>query len=247
MNKPDSGLSSLFAARPSYKNSDYSLAIRFAPILMFDNREPFLPLAVGYSIIRESARSPSFARQIKVGETLSLAPALVVEYAIWWTWDILHLYDLEHIWVFLDEKEQIIGVEASWHGEVHDMTSGGTLPVEDGRVMLYSEPGKHAFAPEDEIPHDQIERTRQLCSQMAGAHGLLVTPLFEELSVLKTRRVDQLVSLFLQKQAFEPSFDFGQSFLISADILIPWPRLRQWIPGHMSRVIYGLEQSISTT
>ena len=181
-----------------------------------------------------------------MGETGRSAPALVIEYAIWWTWDIVHLYELEHIWVFLDVNEQIIGVEASWHGDVHDMTSDGTVPLKDGRVMLYSEPGKHAFSPANKIPHDQIERTRQLCRQMAGTGGLLVTPIFEELRVLKTRRVDQLVYSFLQRQAFEPSFDFGQSFLVSADILISWSALQEWIPSHLSRVIDGLEQNNST-
>ena len=208
---------------------------------MFDDREPFLPMAVGYSIIRKSTRSPSFARRIEVGETGSSGPALVIEYAIWWTWDIVHLYELEHIWVFLDERERISGVEASWHGVVHDMTSDGTLAFKEGRAMLYSEPGKHAFAAANKIPRNQLDRIRQLCSQMAGTGGILITPLFEELRIHKTRRVDQLVSSFLKKQAFEPSFYFGRSFSLSAEILVPWSELYEWIPGHLFQIIDKLK------
>ena len=246
LKKPSPSLISLFASRPSYTNPDYSLAIRHAPILRFDDNEPFLPLAVGYTIIRESAHSPSFARRIEVDKTGSSAVAIVIEYAIWWTWDIVHLYELEHIWIFLDENEQVIEVEASWHGDVHDMTLDDTLPLKGSNVLLYSEPGKHAFSAANKIPPNQIERTRQLCRQMAGTGGLLLSPLFVELRTLKTHRVDQLVSSFLKKQAFEPSFNFGQSFLLSAEILVPWSALYEWIPGHLFQVIYRLENNIST-
>ncbi len=247
MNNSDPCLISLFATRSNFSKTDYSLAIRFAPILMFDKHEPFLPLAVGYSIIRNNIQSPSFARRIEVAEIGRSAPASIIEYAIWWTWDIVHLFELEHIWLALDVNEQIIGVEASWHGNVHDMMMpDGSLPLNNGRVMLYSEPGKHAFSPVKEISHDHIIRSRQLCSQMAGTGGLLVTPLFEKFRFLKTRRTDQLVSSFLKKQAFEPSFNFGQSFLISADILVPWPDLSTWIPGHLFQVIDRLKNNIST-
>ncbi len=112
--------------------------------------------------------------------------------------------------------------------------------------MLYSEPGKHAFSPVNKIPHDQIIRSRQLCGQMAGTGGLLVTPLFEQLRVLKSRRADQLIYTFLRKQAFEPSYDFDRSFMISAKVLVPWLALKKWIPSHLSRVIDGLENNVST-
>jgi hypothetical protein len=39
--------------------------------------------------------------------------ALAIEYAIWWDWDIGHLYELEHVWVYLDADRQVIRGEAS--------------------------------------------------------------------------------------------------------------------------------------
>ena len=230
----DPNLASLFTSRPNSTDIDYVLEARYAPLLMFDAREPFLPLVVGYSVFRKSARSPSFPRQVEVGEP---GARIAIEYAVWWDWDIVHLYELEHIWVFLDEKGRITQSEASWHGDVHNMGSNGLLPLTDGRLTLFSEPGKHAFAPAVGWLHKQAERTRQLCRQRAGTRGLHVTLLFEELRVFKTPDVDKLVYTFLQRHAFEPSYEFSQSFFVSADILVPWLALYEWIPDRLTWVI----------
>ncbi len=55
----DGALPSLFAARPASTGSDHRLATAHAPILLFDSREPFLPLAVGYTIFRKHAFAPT--------------------------------------------------------------------------------------------------------------------------------------------------------------------------------------------
>src|SRR5689334_11010671 len=89
--------------------ADYDLARRHAPRLRFDRSEPFLPSVVGYTVFRQAGQSPSFPREV----TLPARAALAIEYAIWWDWDIQHLYELEHIWVYLDAGEQIVAVDAS--------------------------------------------------------------------------------------------------------------------------------------
>ncbi|HUV88741.1 MAG TPA: hypothetical protein VMY80_03740, partial [Anaerolineae bacterium] len=95
-----------------------ALAARYSPILRFDTREPFLPLAAGYTIFRQDGPSPSFQR----GRQVELAPpgqppaSFAIEYAIWWDWDIGHLYELEHVWVFVDAQGRVVRGEASWHG-----------------------------------------------------------------------------------------------------------------------------------
>src|SRR6476659_1354011 len=93
-----------------------ALAARYAPIILFDLREPFLPLAAGYTLFRADAPSPSFPREITLGATDHPPAELVIEYAIWWDWDIQHLYELEHAWVYLDAARQVINAEASWPG-----------------------------------------------------------------------------------------------------------------------------------
>ena len=57
----------------SMGNDQRSLAHRYAPLIRFDAREPFLPLAAGYTIFRESGPSPSFRQ----GRRIDLAPVRV--------------------------------------------------------------------------------------------------------------------------------------------------------------------------
>jgi hypothetical protein len=54
---------------------------------------------------------------------------------------------LPHIWVFLDADQQVIRVDASWHGGFNTMQVDGRPPLEGGCPAVWSEPGKHAFAP----------------------------------------------------------------------------------------------------
>jgi putative hydrolase of the HAD superfamily len=124
-------------------DDDYQLAQRHAPQLRFDAQEPFLPLAVGYTVFRSPTQSPSSKFIIDPDN------GIAIEYAIWWDWDIQHLYELEHVWLYLDADGTIIKVQASAHGERLLMTQeAGTLPVEEGRITLFSEPGKHGFEPD---------------------------------------------------------------------------------------------------
>lgn len=46
-----------------------------------------------------------------------------------------------------------------------------------------------------------------------------------------------LVYTFLQRYAFEPGYEFSQSFFVSADILVPWPALYEWISDRLAWVI----------
>ena len=121
------------------------------------------------------------------------------------------------------------------------MSANGSLPLTDERLTLFSEPGKHAFAPKVSWLQDKAEKTRQLCRQMAGTGGLLVTPLFKELTRLKTPEVDRLVYVFLQHHAFEPSYEFSRAFFVSAEILVPWPALYRWIPERLVWLIDSLK------
>ena len=78
------------------ESAETELAHAHRPLLRLDDAEPFLPLAAGFAIYRETAPSVSSKFQIEP------VADCVVEYAIWYDWDIQHLYDLEHIWLHLD-------------------------------------------------------------------------------------------------------------------------------------------------
>jgi glycerophosphoryl diester phosphodiesterase len=240
----------------SQNEEERALAARYAPILRFDRNEPFCPLAVGYTILHHNAPSPSFRQ----GYELDLAPdgeppaSLVIEYAIWWDWDIGHLYELEHVWVYVDQQGRVVRGEASWHGGLHDMRArnscahAGTpdekLALEDNHLVLYSEPGKHAFAPTPVWFRARRHKfKRSETSTLAGAGGVLITPYTRE-QVTRTPLTDRLVHSYLAQHAFEPSWDFSTHFPLAPDMLVPWPALAEWIPGRVNHWLEKLAREI---
>lgn len=215
----------------------HTLAARAAPLLYFDAREPFLPLAAGYTVFLQDAPSPSFKRMIELRPDEKVPAAAAVEYAIWWDWDIHHLYELEHAWVYLDDLGAPVRVEASWHGRFYEIP----LRLEEGRPVLLSEPGKHAFAPHPswfEIRQRDYRRTDTVA---VGLHaGVLVNELFS--GKIREQVFDRvLVRSFLARSAFDPAWRFTQRFSFPAETLVPWPVLRDWIPGRVNAVLEGLE------
>ncbi|MBZ0292118.1 MAG: hypothetical protein K8L99_06070 [Anaerolineae bacterium] len=221
--------------------ADYELAQRHAPRIRFDQREPFLPLAVGYTVFRETAASPSFPRSIQ----LPAGAQCAIEYAVWWDWDIQHLYELEHIWVYLDASERVIAAEASWHGGYNPMqTAAGALPLDDGRVMLFSEPGKHAFAADIDTLRKREKITRYSCGAHAGKAGVHVTPLFDDIITTRTPLNNQLAHTYLERNVFQPTYEFSQLFVLESVPLVPWANLSAWIPGRVAWWLDELQKTI---
>jgi putative hydrolase of the HAD superfamily len=206
--------------------------LRHAPLLLFDRKEPFLPSRVGYAVHHGAADSCADWRRTRDGDS-PLATHLsgfttVIEYGIWWDWDIQHLYELEAAWVYLDRDDQVLRVEASWHGGYHDMAVDGAPRLRDEHPVLYSQPGKHAFAPGPEW-FEPNEKFTLPCRDRAGAMGLHITPLFEG-RIAKTPEDDARVLRHLQRFAFTPSFVFDRELLIGLEQLCPWEELAAWIP-----------------
>jgi glycerophosphoryl diester phosphodiesterase len=221
--------------------TDHALAIRHAPRLRFDTREPFMPSAVGYTVFRRDGPSPSFPREIG----LPASAACAIEYAIWWDWDIQHLYELEHIWLYLDSRERLVAAEASWHGRYHPMINDrGKLPVEDGRLSLHSEPGKHAFAPERQWLLDRAQVITRSCTTHSGKMGVLVTPLFEGIIHDRLPVNDRVVHTYLERQAFTPSFEFKQIVDLADVTFVPWENLFAWISTRITWWINHLHDTI---
>jgi glycerophosphoryl diester phosphodiesterase len=240
----DASVSALLAV--AQDAGERSLAARYAPIIRFDAREPFLPLAAGYTIFRASGASPSFSR----GRAVDLAPAseaaasLAIEYAIWWDWDIGHLYELEHVWVFVDGAGRVVRGEASWHGGYHDMRLGGRLALDGDRLVVYSEPGKHAFAPTPQWFRDRRPGARRSETQdLAGISGLLMAKYIRS-GVTPAPLKSRLAHTFLSQHAFEPSWDFSQVFRFGEEQMVPWPALHAWMPLRVNSVLAGLARDI---
>ena len=222
-------------------SSDHDLALRYAPCIRFDAKEPFLPSVVGYTVFRENASSASFPRDIELRENVAFA----IEYAIWWDWDIGHLYELEHIWVYVDSDGNLADAEATWYGDYHQMEDGGKKPRSaDSRLTLYSEPGKHALAPSPRWLLERKAKTQASCGRHAGKMGVHVTPLFEGIIHERKPLNNRLVHTYLERRTFEPAFDFSKPFDLREAVLVPWRNLYQWIPGRIRELVEQLRTTI---
>lgn len=216
MERLAASLADLYAALP---DADHALACRFAPDLWLDAHEPFRPLAAGYTIFRRDGRSLSFPRSLQ----FTPQTATIIEYAIWWDWDIHHLYELEHVWLHLDAAGQIIRTEGSWHGRVNRLH----LPP------LFVSPGKHAFATNSAAFHAQHRRTPGLTSHYAGSGGIGGKELYDD-RFRRTPPGDRRIATWLKQHAFTPAWRFDVRFSFHPEMLVPWPSLRDWIPRRVA-------------
>lgn len=215
-------------------SAEIELARRLAPMIRFCDNEPFLPSRAGISVLTAPGRSPSAALDI----TFEPGVAKVIEYAIWWDWDIQHLYELEHIWLKLDARDQVVAVEASAHGGIFPMVlADGSLPIETGRVTLVSAPGKHAFSatPEGQLPAAEI--TAVSCQELAGRATILVNDMFRAALDGLSAEDHRAVKRYLQARAFLPAAQFNLRFDLSTVEFSSWADLAAWIPGRVRTVL----------
>ncbi|MCM3632335.1 MULTISPECIES: hypothetical protein [Paenibacillus] len=211
------------------------LASQYIPILELDEHEPFLPQAVGVTVLDQSAPSPSFRRQIKLDPKFTM---LVIEFAIYWDYDIQHLYDLEHVWVYVGKDGSVTDCEASFHGKYFK----GLLPdrsnVEGQRVKLYCQAGKHAFSPLKEI-FPLIPNYSTCTYEEAGEAGLIITAPFQ--GVIETsEQINSVVHSNLQRYRFRPSGRYS-SYSIPEELLMSWEQLRQVIPTRIQEQLRLME------
>jgi putative hydrolase of the HAD superfamily len=206
------------------------LALRHSPILKMDRREPFLPSRAAVTVFSEPDESPSFPRTV----TIPRGADYVIEFAIWWDWDIQHLYELEHIWIAVEKGGRVVAVEASWHGILHRFPHwrmDGTHPV------IYSQPGKHAFAPDPY--HFPRWGTWYACTIGAGAMGLLIKDIFTE-ELTATEIVDHVIRRHLRRFAFVPSFRFTREVKLPPEAFTSWEGLKHYIPERVKAVLTEL-------
>lgn len=219
--------------------ADIELARRLAPVIRFCDNEPFLPGKVGISVLDAPGRSPSAGLDIG----FEAGVARVIEYAVWWDWDIQHLYELEHIWLKLDAGDAVVGVEASAHGGKFAMQGAdGGLPVQAGRITLVSTPGKHAFTATPEEQVETAELTTVSCQELAGRGGVLINDMFRPALAEVTPEDHRAVKRYLQARAFLPTFNFEQRFDLANVDFVGWETLAAWIPGQVKGVLARVRQ-----
>ena len=222
------------AAPHPLTEADRDLAMALAPVIRFAANEPFLPSKVGVTVLNEPQQSPSAELEIAFGPGV----ARVIEYAIWWDWDIQHLYELEHVWLKLDAANRVIAVAASAHGSLFDMWRlDGSLPIEDGRVTLYAEPGKHAFHASSASILERRQMLEAACGPMTSDGHVLINEMFEAPFAGITAADHRAVRRHLQEKAFLPSFTFTQSFEVATVEFLSWPALHDYITTRVPQVL----------
>lgn len=205
-----------------------------APILHFDKLEPFLPIVAGYTVFETSGPSKSFKRDITLPENCVYA----IEYAIWWDWDIQHLYELEHLWVYIDSNDKLIFAEGSFHGGYHTLETDTGIPMQDNRLVAFSEAGKHAFATSVKQLRNLRSFTSLCCTDDAGNGDVLIKDIYAtEITANSIAR--RMCKRYMKAHAFTPSYEYTQQLDLANLPLWPWEALNTWIP---QRVNTWLEQ-----
>lgn len=222
--------------------ADDLLAGRHLPILRLDAREPYRPTRAGYTVFRAPGQSPSSKFFVEP------RGAATIEYAIWYDWDIGHLYDLEHVWVHLDAKGEVAAVEASAHGRREPMMlPGGQLPVAGCRPVLFTEPGKHAhWADAATLAAEAGDRLRALCGPLAGIEAVHRGNPFAQGGAYRVpKSADRLARLKMQNDRFVPSFSFSASSEDGEGMQpLPWPELAAFIPARVEALMAELPGSV---
>jgi FMN phosphatase YigB (HAD superfamily) len=221
---------------------DLEIARRHAPVVYFDLAEPFLPDLVGYAVVRRPGPSPTFDRYLDLGIPGGGRAAAVVEYGLWYDWDIQHLYELEHAWAYLDAAGALVHAEGSWHGEPIPLLRGGRVSAEDGRPVAYAQPGKHALSADPALfsAHDGYrELVRREADERAGG-GLLAGSLLGGALRTSARR-DGLTRAYLHTRAFAPTFRFERRWDGAEAPLVPVEQLIETVQGRLRAELARLE------
>jgi len=219
--------------------TDAALAARYAPQLMLDRAEPYEPVAFGYTVFRAAAPSPSSKFEVEP------QGALCIEYAIYYDWDIGHLYDLEHVWVHVGADGAVTAVEASAHGRRLAMDAGRGRPELAGdRAVVYVEAGKHAhWAAPGLMGEADRQRLRALCGPLAGIEGVHLGNMFAAAGAYAASGRDhRLARLKMRHDAFTPSHEHVP--LAGAPVLLPWPDLADAIPARVTAELARLEREL---
>jgi len=204
---------------------DKELVMKYAPYIYFDKNEPFFPVRVGCTIFETPGYSASFRRNIDFDPQ---QVRFVIEYAVYWHFDIGHLYDLEHVWVFVAPDGSIADCEASFHGDYLKGLLKDRSNIEDStHVRLYSQPGKHAFSPMAEV-FELLPGFRADTGENAGEGGLLVTGVARG-RYETNEEIDDMVRKYLKNYSFVPTLEYCK-YVIPDEIVTSWDILDKEIP-----------------
>lgn len=199
------------------------LAKKYLPEIHLCNNEPFYPIKIGYEIFMETSMSNSFARNKHIIID-SHKIAFAIEYQIYWHYDITHMFDLEHIWIYIDHFSNIADAECSSHGKcINALLSDKSNIIDKTHLKLYSQPGKHAFAPNVEF-FNMMPEFKYVTTNNVGEDGL-ITRYYEDGKYKISNYLHDAIRRYMQKYKFKPSEYYSKFDLDNLEIL-EWNTLR---------------------
>lgn len=215
---------------------------RYAPVFMMDKKEPFAITAIGCTIFYETKRSDSFPKRIIEVEQETKC---VIEYAIWFDYDIQHLYELEHVWVYVGEDTHVRKVEGSFHGKyliMEDLETKRPNLVNMSHPLVFLQPGKHAVLPDARLIRI-VPEWKESCMEKAGLDGVSYPERYRGLIQEVDDELQQKVKQYIIKHySFEPSLEF-QPFNPSQDLFVTWDELKNSIPERVNHQLELIRQS----
>lgn len=215
---------------------DRKLAAMYAPRLFFDHNEPFFPVRIGITVLRQEGDSPSFRRRVAVNRP---GVEAVVEYAIYYDYDIQHLYDLEHVWVYIGRNGEVADVEVSFHGKYLKGLLRGRTNLIGTRAGLYVQPGKHALSPLPEI-FELLPGFASCTQEEAGADGLICGDFLNGI-VATDDEINHRVHRYLQTCRFTPSLSYRiWEYADREDLFVSWSQLLAEIPERIGKELERL-------
>ena len=205
--------------------NDKELALSHQPHIYRDLRDPFPIRYIGYTVFREKGDSQSF-RNLRI-DPAEYGAAYVIEYAVYYDYDIQHMYDLEHTWIAIRADGTLAGCWGTFHGMRLRADRLAAFRTEDGSPVLYAEPGKHALLPDPALfcLHDQFP---ECCDAKAGG-GLLVPDMLK--NRMKTDPIqDAWICQYMREHyRFAPAMEYEWEKVAAAQRLA-WPELMDRIP-----------------
>ncbi|MDO3412199.1 hypothetical protein QWJ34_20720 [Saccharibacillus sp. CPCC 101409] len=211
----------------------------YAPYLMFDLREPFLPDLVGFTRLERGEESPSFPRSFEDADPRT---DCILEYAVWWDYEIGHLHQLEQIWIYVGPNGEVLDCEATFHGRVlKGLLKNRSNLTDATHVRLFSQPGKHALSPLPDL-FELLPDLHLASGPRAGEDGLYAGTAIGGLLPYgdNSGEVSDRVKRYLRSFAFKPTLEYTE-YRLRPEQFLPWPALKEAIPLRMADRLLELE------
>ena len=217
------------------------LAMRYMPIIMKDKNEPFPIRNIGITVFdgpKDSLTIPKL--KIDPGQ---YGCKMLIEYAVYFDYDIQHLYDLEHIWIAVRDDGTVKDCLCSFHGMVmHASGIPDLYRTRNGVPVLYMQPGKHAFMPDPKLFGLHVQRDT-CCRELAGG-GLLIPPMLRD-RMSTTPEQDERIRAYIRKHfSFTPSWEFEPAEALKEDLCVTAEELLEKIPGLVEEQLAIIRQDV---